>query len=513
VTAELAGFAALREAFELHADRVLRELYDVDTKLVAKGFPALSPWWRKTFRRWYRSGKRQLVIRAGRRAGKSSSLSRLAVVEALFGKHDIPPGDVGVVAFISTTRDEASQRLATIRAILDALGVKYRPVDGGVGLIDRPVVFKVYAATVSGVSGFTSILVICDEVAKWKDRDTGANPASEVLASVRPTMATQREARIVLSSSPMATVDAHYDAFEEGETAQQCTAHATTWDANPTVTEADTHALEPNAKTRAREYGAIPQDELEESLFSSDDLTKVTRTIEASPALDAELYPLLQRGDIPPEPGHSYVAAMDPATRRNAWTFSIATRRLVDGKVKKSIVVAREWVPAPGAKLSPKATFKAIAEVSKPYGIRLVWTDQWSNDSLAEQAREVGLVLVEEIIGRANKLEMFLDLHDRVLDGDVEFPPGKHFRRDMLCVKKVTTRNGPHIEFVVDGDRHADFAAVTGLVLSKHVDAPVVPNPAWGTPEQVEADAEKRTRARYIANPKKPWWRKGALRA
>lgn len=500
MTAELAGVTALREMFESHADRVLRELDVLDAKLVAKGFPALSPWWRATFHRWYRSERRQLVDRVGRRGGKSSSFVRLAVVEALHGRHEIPPGDVGVVSFVSVDKAEASARLHTVAAILDAIGEPYGPCPSpahGIRLKRRPVDFRVHTASISGVSGFTSIFICCDEVAKWKDRDTGANPASEVLGSIRPTMATQPNARIALSSSPMATVDAHYDAFEEGETALQITACAPTWETNPTISEADTHTLEPNPKTRAREYGAQPQDELEESLFASADLSAVTRE---GPE------------DVAPEPGHSYVAAMDPATRRNAWTFAISTRRMIDGKLKKSIVLAREWVPAPGAKLSPKATFKEIAEVAKPYGVRLVWTDQWSNDSLAEQARDVGLVLVEEIIGRANKLEMFLDLHDRVLDGDVDFPPGKHFRRDMLCVKKVTTRNGPHIEFVSDGDRHADFAAVTGLVLSKHVDAPVVPNPAWGTPEQVEADAERRTRARYIASPKQPWWKKSAAR-
>ena len=67
-----------------------------------------------------------------------------------------------MVAFLSTTRDEASQRLRTIRAILDALGVKYRPVDGGVELADRPIVFKVYTASIAGVSGFTCICAVCD---------------------------------------------------------------------------------------------------------------------------------------------------------------------------------------------------------------------------------------------------------------------------------------------------------------------------------------------------------------
>src|ERR1019366_409857 len=173
--------------------------------LVARGFPAVSTWWLETLIRFYSSGRRQLVLRVGRRGGKSSTLCRIAVLEALFGQHIIPPGDVGVVAIISVSRDEAAQRLRTIRAILDALGIKYRPIESGIELEGRPVVFKTFAASVAGVSGFTCVCAIADEVAKWRDADTGANPASEVLASLRPTMATQPHARIFLSSSPLST--------------------------------------------------------------------------------------------------------------------------------------------------------------------------------------------------------------------------------------------------------------------------------------------------------------------
>ena len=79
-------------------------------------------------------------------------------------------------------------------AVLDALGIKHRPIDGGVELVDRPIAFKVYTASIAWVSGFTCIRAIADEAAKWRDADTGANPAREVLASLRPTMATPLQA-------------------------------------------------------------------------------------------------------------------------------------------------------------------------------------------------------------------------------------------------------------------------------------------------------------------------------
>jgi hypothetical protein len=242
--------------------RILAHLRDLDTVLEARGFPPIALWWWRTLERFYLSGKRQLVLRVGRRGGKSSTLCRVAVVEALFGTHAIPPGDVGVVPIVSTSRDEAAARLRTIEAILTALEVPHRKTGEAIELEREdgaPVAFKVYAASIAGVSGFTAICAICDEVAKWQDRDTGSNPATEVLASLRPTMATQPNARLFLSSSPLSTLDAHYQAFERGDTDTQCVAYAPTWEANPTITEPATRALEPDNRVWLREYKAIPQ--------------------------------------------------------------------------------------------------------------------------------------------------------------------------------------------------------------------------------------------------------------
>ncbi len=239
--------------------KLLQSLAALDRALVAKRFPPLSPWWNSTFSSFLASDKRQLIARVGRRGGKSSSLCRLAVAFALaYDVRSIPPGDVGVVAFVSVTKTEARSRLRTIKAILDAIKVKWKPIPDGVELEGIPIAFQGFACTIGAVSGFTSILVIADEVSKWLNEDTGTNPADEVLAAIRPTMATQRAGRIVLSSSPMGFKDAHALAFDLGDTEHQQVVKAESWVANPTLTEAWTRKDEPHEATWRREYAAIP---------------------------------------------------------------------------------------------------------------------------------------------------------------------------------------------------------------------------------------------------------------
>lgn len=467
-----------------HAERVLERFRALDRLLQTKGFPATSPWWHETIERWYRSGKRQLCARAGRRAGKSSTLSRLGVVEALYGDHKIPPGDTGVVAIISTRREEAAERIATVKAILDALGVRYSPWgEHGVKVEGRRIGFRVYTASISGVSGFTGIFVFADEVAKWKDSDTGTNPATEVLKSVRPTMATQPNARIIMSSSPMGKFDAHYDAFEEGETPLQITAHAASWIANPSITEEDTHILEPDTSTWEREYAAIPQAEIAESLFTDAELDAATRVAPAT---------------VEREDGVTYAAAIDPGTRGNAWTLAIGALRFVGDVVKRSIVHAQEWRGSTAQPLSPKAVLTEIKPMLAAYGTDTLWTDQASGDALRDIAADLGLVLVIEPWTQASKLTSYKNLQTWVRADQLELSPAEHVKHDLLGVRRKYTRSGVTIDLLKTPDgRHADYAPAIALCASRlYTDPqrPVAPA-AVGSVAWIEAGRERRQRA------------------
>jgi hypothetical protein len=232
----------------------------MDDKLAAAGFPRISAFWLKRLEAFFKSGKIRFVARIGRRGGKSSTMCRVAVALVLYGNFRIPPGDTGVFAFVSVDRKEAKQRLVTIRTILEALGVRHRPTAEEIHVIGMPRAFKVYTCSFRTSVGFTGIGLVCDEVSRWRDDDTGSNPATEVFRSMRPTMKTQRKygACEFLISSPWSTLDAHHDAFEKGDNKLQMVVHAPTWVANPTVTEKECREEEDDEEAFQREYAAIP---------------------------------------------------------------------------------------------------------------------------------------------------------------------------------------------------------------------------------------------------------------
>jgi hypothetical protein len=233
--------------------------YDaMDRALVAAGFPPTSPWWRAQLARFLESGRRRWVLRVGRRGGKSTTLCRVAVLLALWGSWSVPPGDLAVIPFVSVDRDEAGARLRTIADILSALGVPFDERGDEIELRGRRLVFRVVTSSVRGTVGFTSVAVFADECARWESREAAANPAREVMASLRPTMATQPSAFEVCSSSPWGVEDYHHELFEQGDTEHQVTSFAPTWLANPTLSEARTRELEPEVRIWSREYAAVP---------------------------------------------------------------------------------------------------------------------------------------------------------------------------------------------------------------------------------------------------------------
>lgn len=448
---------------------VLSELTALDAVLTSMGWPALSEWWVATFVSFVVSACRTLVARVGRRGGKSSSICRFAVAFALsYDVGAIPPGDVGVVAFISTRADEAAQRLRTIKAILGAIDVEWFPVENGIQLSDRAIAFKVFPASIAGVSGFTAILVIADEVAKWRDADTGANPATEVLASVGPTMATQPDARKILLSSPLGHEDAHAKAFDLGDTGFQRTAFAETWIANPTVTKERTQVDEPDERVWLREYAAIPQ----AGRQSAFDVKAVERAI-------AHPRPTGERGP-------RYLLVDPSSGRKDAFSWGVVS-----------------WVSPPKtANGTPSAQWKAYLELEHVDAIEGSFWNHVDGDKIVDKLFSVGeewgcqvahsdqreaLMLSSAFARRseratndrgrrgiryvmhdwtnANKVEAVERLRRWLAEGTLALPQHDKLRRELLAFEERITPTGA-FTFGARGSGHDDLVSllITGTI-------------------------------------------------
>ena len=231
----------------------------IDTKLQAAAVPTLTKWWRPQLRRFYsHPTARRFAGRVGRGGVKSHTAVKVALNETLAGTWSVPHGEVHYFAFVSQSKPEAYQRLRQLEAWLTALKVPHDRRGDAIELKTLPLGFRVFACAVGAVSGFRCIGFVADEVAKWRNAD-GANPASEVIASLRAQTVTHPNAVEWFISSPLSMVDFHYELVEAGEDEHQVVGIAPTWVANPSISEAETRRREPDERIWAREYGARPQ--------------------------------------------------------------------------------------------------------------------------------------------------------------------------------------------------------------------------------------------------------------
>jgi hypothetical protein len=492
------------------ADRVeafLRFFDEQDRLLVAAGFPATSPWWRRQLERFFRSGRRQFVLRVGRRGGKSSTLCRVAVAWALFGDYKVPPGDIGIVAFVSVSRDESSQRLRTIEAILGVLEVRYRRSGDAIELEDRNTGFKTFTASVAGVSGPTCIMVLGDELAKWKDAESGANPAREVITSLKPTVATQPNAPLFWSSSAFSKDDYHATMFDRGDASDQLVAQAATWESNPSITEESTHELEPDFVTWQREYAAIPSDSAIENWFGA----------AIDNAIDDEAPPPLVRGVHP-------IIAIDAAFVRDCFGWAVISSRVAGPSARGTphrvthLMASGAWKPDKPSETIARFKSEVCSVYEQPPAeCSHVYADQHEGASFGELARLAGVYL--HVIpwtggsGETSKLAKFRAVRLAMLEGTFRIPNDPALIREFRSVRGVLSPSGnERIEVPRTGLGHGDRVSAICLAGSIALQyGPSRPDPTQPAPGSTEY--ERIVQARHKAKREEQMRRQGRRRA
>lgn len=468
------------------------ELFDrlmhVDGRLVAAGFPAMSSWWSGLLREFYESGRRRLVVRVGRRGGKSSTISRVATTETLYGTWVIPPGDLGIWPIVSTTRPEASKRLITIKAVLDALRIKYGPIGEGIHgcrIEGTRLAFQVFAASIAGVSGFTGIGSLCDEMPKWKDKDTGVNPSKEVLKSLGPTMANQVNAHEFWVGSPWSTLDSHHEAYQQGDTDEQMVAYAPTWVANPTISEARTHEMEPDESSWRREYLAEPMGSSDVNFF---DHRMIDAAINKSLALP-----------LPPVPGVTITGGGDLGFVSDCAVLAFA-HRIGPWKVEESRYRTAELFelkPQPEAPLMPSHVMAKFVERLKWHTCGWMMGDGHYKLTALEHLIAAGLKFHDAPEGQAGKAEVYVRARV-VLNGlRWELPNDPRFIKQMKEVmSKPTAAGGLTIwSPKKPGGGHGDLVSAIVLALWQKTGRDIhSPPPPIGSDLAIEAEEKRMER-------------------
>jgi hypothetical protein len=307
-------------------------------------------------------GAREAWLVVGRRGGKSMVLALIAVFLAAFINWApfLSPGERGTIMVLAADRRQARVICRYAHALLTRIPMLAELVERETAEaidLSNGVTVEIMAASFRSVRGYTVIAALLDEVAFWRSDDS-ANPDAEIVAALRPAMATVPDAMLLCASSPYARRGVLWDAFRRhfGRVGSPLLVwRADTRTMNPTVPQRlIDEAMEADPASAAAEYGAE---------FRTDVETFVAREV-----VDAAVVP--DRHELPPASLTTYLAFVDPSGgSADSMTLAIAHR---DGDVGVVDAVRERRPP-----FSPDDVVADFA-LLKAYGISEVQGDRYA---------------------------------------------------------------------------------------------------------------------------------------
>jgi hypothetical protein len=342
---------------------------------------------------------REAWVPVGRRGGKSIFAAALAVYMATFRDYrpHLKPGERAVVMVLAADKDQAGVVFDYIAGFFDNVpmlaGLVEKRGKGKESIrLRNRVTIRVQVASFRRLRGRTVACAILDECAFWYSDEESRNPDTEILKALRPSMATIPGSLLIAISSPYAKKGILWDAFKRHfgkDGARVLVWKADTVAMNPSVDrQVIDDAYEEDPIAAAAEYGAEFRDDIE---------AFVTPEVVERATVKGRLY-------VPFEPGHRYVAFVDPAGGSGQDSMTLAIARRYGNKAVLCRVV--EWKPP----FSPDAATMECSEVLKEYGLITVVGDNYAGSWPQERFRSNGVRYVRSDKAKSDIYLAFLPL-------------------------------------------------------------------------------------------------------
>jgi hypothetical protein len=163
---------------------------------------------------------REAWLVCGRRSGKSFILACIAVFLAVFKdwRPFLGPGELATIMIIARDRKQARVILRFCLGLLKATPMLRKQIESvtqeSISLRNN-LIIEVHTASYRSTRGYTICAALLDEQAFWPSDESSAAPDVEVLAAVRPGMATIPQSILLAASSPHARRGAMWEAYQK----------------------------------------------------------------------------------------------------------------------------------------------------------------------------------------------------------------------------------------------------------------------------------------------------------
>ncbi len=361
----------------------------------------------------------------GRRGGKSRISAVIACYLALFFDWSpfLDPGETGHIVSIAADRPQANNLLNYVKGILaqDVFRGQVKAERAEAVDLTNGITISVKTCDYRLVRGYTIVAAILDELAFW--RWQGLNPGREILAALRPGMATIPGSKLIGISSPYSRAGVLYEMYKKyhGKEGPVLVWRAETLVMNPTINKAvieRAEAEDPN--TAKSEWGAQFREDLETYLPTD--------------IIDEAEIP--GRYMLPCTPDTTYVAFVDPSGgRSDSFTLAIAHFEGEEGEGRIVLDRIEEWVP----QFKPQDVIAEIAEILGDYRLESCRGDKYAAGFVTSAFSDCGISYENSTL---DKSQIYLEFQPLMMQRRVDLLEHKKLREQLRGLEQRTRSGG-----------------------------------------------------------------------
>lgn len=394
--------------------------------------------------------KESFVI-CGRRSGKSFISAVIAVYVATFKdwRKFLSAGERGFIFVVANDKSQARIIKNYVSGILKSNASFRRLVSKDLQWeieLRNQVSIMVKTCDFRTIRGYTLLCAILEEMAFYRS-DESANPDKEILAAVRPSLATIPGSLLIGISTPYSKAGVLYEQFKKyyGKTE------------GPLIWKAKTTTMNPSIDKQIIE-DALADDP---SAASAEWEAEFRADIEAfmpPEFIDAVVIP--GRFELPKIEGVEYFGACDPSGgRQDSMTLAIAHKDK-DGKIV--LDVSREQRPP----FQPKVVVKEFSETLRAYGISEIESDRYAAEWVSEAFRDRD---VEVKNSELSASEIYLSFLPLMANGTIELLDNKRLKSQLVGLERKARPGGKDMVTHCPGghDDVANSAAGVCVMASK----------------------------------------------
>jgi hypothetical protein len=360
----------------------------------------------------------------GRRSGKSFIVALIAAFLACFRDYRscLGPGERGVIPVIATDKKQSRIIMRYLKAILQSVpmlaGMIEREDTESIDLTNG-VTIEIMTASYRTIRGYTVLAALCDEIAFWRSEES-SNPAEEILAALRPAMATIPGALLLGLSSPYKRSGPLYEAHKR---------HYGKDESSVLIVQSETRRMNP----------CVPQSiidramELDPAAASAEYLAQFRSDV--GTFLDYELIEqAIERGrhERAPQDRYHYTAFCDPSGGvHDSFALSIAH---TEGE-RYVLDVCRGIKPP----FDPSAVAKEFSNLLKSYRCYTVTGDRYSGEWVREAFDKNGITYQHSEL---TKSELYLEVLPLFSQGALSLLDIQPLTLELMQLERRTARSG-----------------------------------------------------------------------